>query len=530
MKVTPYTLASVSKHVNAAIVLFAAITFLLIPGGIVVYDLSDANIREGGIPRAAFRLHRHLTPRYERWARARIASGRAADLSTGDIAGTEWPLFGSVFYLWSTESLQDAWEANRGLSSRAPKDYAGGAVEAATQLVLDPHHAAWVKHHWGEAYLRREDVFYRMLLIAALTTHARLTGSDRHRAVLREQVEGLSRELDESPHGLLDDYPGQCYPGDVLTAIACIRRADAVLGTDHSAFARRALRGFEDERLDERGLPPYRASAASGRAMGPSRGCGNSYVCLFAPEIWPDAARRWYALYERHFWQHRWTAAGFREFPRERPGGDWYADVDAGPVLAGHGISACAFGVGAARVNGRFDHAYPLTAEMLALSWPMANGTLLAPRLLSSATDAPYLGEAAILFNLTRRPAPGFAVRTGGRLPPFVYLVLALTVGLGTLLILLTLRNLRTWRLRRSRLSIPAARAQFALWLVLMLGGMTMAVAVSRAVGLLLVLGAQLLPRGARLAGRAEDDSHADGAKPASAAPQRPARPSHSPG
>ena len=48
-------------------------------------------------------------------------------------------------------------------------------------------------------------------------------------------------------------------------------------------------------------------------------------------------------------------------------------DVDSGPV-------------GAARANGRFDHAYPLSAEMLFACWPLPDGTLLFPRILSGVT------------------------------------------------------------------------------------------------------------------------------------------------
>jgi len=112
--------------------------------------------------------------------------------------------------------------------------------------------------------------------------------------MLKEQADGLSAELGASEHGLLDDYPGECYPGDVLTAIAMIRRADQVLGTDHSAFVRRAIRGFQDKCLDPRGLVPYSAYAPTGEPTSPSRGCGNSYVSLFSPEIWPGQARSWY--------------------------------------------------------------------------------------------------------------------------------------------------------------------------------------------------------------------------------------------
>jgi len=138
---------------------------------------------------------------------------------------------------------------------------------------------------------------------------------------LRDQVETLSAELDASPYGVLNDYPGECYPLDVLMAVVCIRRADSVLGTDHSAFVRRAVRGFEGDLLDRYGLPPYRAEASCGIAFTTSRGCGNSYGCFSAPLIWPEIGARWYALYEEYFWQERYGLSGFSRVPEGVPGG-----------------------------------------------------------------------------------------------------------------------------------------------------------------------------------------------------------------
>lgn len=431
-------------------------------------DLGDPALRGPGIPRAAWRLFADLSPRYERWARARLRSSRASSLPLSDIAGTEWPLFGSVFYLWAVEQLQAAWEHDRSLAARAPRELARGAIEAAAALVLDPGQASWVKRHWGERdYLRRENVAYRMFLIAAARVEVKLLGDRRHLALLREQVEGLARELDASPHGLLDDYPGECYPGDVLTAIAEIRRADAVLGTDHRGFVARAWRGFSGPAVDpETALPPYAAEARSGRPRGPARGCSNSYVTLGAPELWPEEARRLYALHAQHFWQRRLGAVGFREFARGR---DWYADVDAGPVVAGHGFAASAFGVGAARANGRFDHAHPLAAQMLAILWPLPGGTLGGARLLSSASDAPFLGEAAILYILTRQPHRSAAtVASSGGLTPFVAVMLVLYLGGGALLLRAAYR-----RLRAARSGDPAAIRAPRLRLGLLAGGVT---------------------------------------------------------
>lgn len=449
------------------LILLVLVVFLA-PVAIVIHDLADANIRNGGVPRAAWKLYRVLTPKYARWARDRTASSRAMELSTSDIAGTEWPLFGSVFYLLAVESLQDAWETNHSVASIAPNVYAKEAIEAVTQLVIDPKQAGWVKKHWGENYLKHENAFYRMLLISALTSYVRLTGNQQHLEFLREQVESLSAEIASSPHGLLEDYPGECYPGDVLMAIAMIRKADQVLGTDHTAFAAQAIHGFQDRRLDSLGLVPYAASARSGTPSGTSRGCGNSYVSLFAPAVWPEQARKWYELYTQHFWQEGKFTAGFREFPRGMPNGDWYFDVDSGPVFDGFGLAACAFGTGAARVNGRLDHAYPLTAELYFTTWPLPNRTLLLPRLLSNAADAPYLGEAAILFVLTRSPANGFPLKLGGAIPNGVIVGLGLQFVIGVMFLWVIIRSVKRWWTNRPDMIVLLPKAQFRVWLSLL--------------------------------------------------------------
>jgi hypothetical protein len=104
---------------------------------------------------------------------------------------------------------------------------------------------------------------------------------------------------------LLDDYPGQCYPVDIVPAIAAIRRADSVLGTDHAEFVERAVRGFEDTRLDENtGLPGYVVNSRTGKMLDSARGVDMSYMLIWAPQVWPQTARNWYDKYEKQFWQH----------------------------------------------------------------------------------------------------------------------------------------------------------------------------------------------------------------------------------
>jgi hypothetical protein len=499
---TPSTKLTTASHLirtclyfNAAVMVLISLFFFLIPWLIVVHQLTDPAIRNAAIPRSAWTLHRDLSPKFEQWATNRLASARAAELSTNDISGTEWPLFGAVFYLWASDSLQDEWEKGHSPYTVAPKDYAAGAIDAATRLVIDPSQANWVKIHWGKNYLKTENVFYRMLVISALTSHARLTGDKEYLPLLKDQVESLSAELDASRYGLLDDYPAQCYPGDVLTAIAMIHRADKILGTDHSKFVSRAVRGFQGSALDPHGLVPYFADARMGLPVEPSRGCDDSYVSLFAPEIWPAQSQKWYELYSQHYWQETWTCAGFREFPNDLPGDDWYVDVDSGPVLKGFGCAACAFGVGAARVNGHFEQAYPLTAEMLVTSWVLPNGTRLLPRLLSDAADAPYLGEAAILFNLTRLPVEGVKIKTGGSMPGFVYLVLALQFGVGLLILTAAILSLRQLRKNHASLVLRWPETQFGIWVGLVVACIVFLFCGKMLIAMLLLVCAQLFPR-----------------------------------
>lgn len=480
---------------NLLVWMVVAVYLFLLPAGILLQDLHDPGLRSGEIPAFAFRRHEALTRSYLPWARERVASGRAKQLGTQDISGTEWPIFSSVFYLWATEALQEAWEKNPSLAPTMPKSYAGDAIEAAAALVADPNHAAWVKEYWGNDYLHREDLFYRMLLISGLTSYQKLSGKDTYTALLRDQVESLARELDKSPYGLLDDYPGQCYPIDILPAIAAIRRADSVLGTDHSAFADRALRAFQDTRLDpQTGLPAYMADSQTGQGIGPARGVGLSFMLTWAPELWPQTAKDWYQRYETDFWQQDGLLAGFREFSKDDPlPGFLLLDVDAGPVIAGYSTGASAFGIGAARVNGHMEQAYLLGAQALAASWPLPDGTLLMPRLLSNLSDAPYVGEAAMLFSFTRTPVINAqAAPIAETHPPLsVYVMLSGYDITGLALIYLAI--LRTARILKEKPFFPDWH--FVAWLCLVTGGLAL-LGLSLPVpgGLLLVL-AQCLPR-----------------------------------
>jgi hypothetical protein len=488
-------------YINAAIIIVLSAYVLLIPAGMLIRTLRDPCIYSGRQLRCAFHWHKALSPRFEKWARRRVKSGTAAVLNTSDIAGTEWPIFSSVFYLWATEALQHVHEMNPTTVPSSPRNYARGAISAAAALIVDPNQAAWVREHWGNDYLTKENLFYRMLLISGMTSYQKLLGDKKYEELLRSQVESLANEIDASPYGLLDDYPGQCYPVDILPAIAAIKRADAVLGTDHSGFVARAIRGFEGTRLDEHtGLPAYIVDSKTGRAKDSARGVGMSFMLIWARELWPQTAREWYAKYEEHFWQRGRWLAGFREYPKGIDVGRFvFDDVDAGPVIDGYGVGACAFGIGAARVMARPDHLYPLATQAIVASWPLPDGTLLVPRILSIHSDAPYLGEAAMLFAVTRRPIEEAKLIDRGELPRSVYVGVLLGLALGTYIILATILKVRRWNKRKAELSVPAASVQLSVWSLLIIAAVLTWTLLNVWVALIFLLAAQLIPFRAKL-------------------------------
>lgn len=421
-------------------------------------SINDPGLRGDGIPRVAWSLHESLSHRYAEWAQTRVIANGGSKVDQFNISGTEWPVFGSLFYLQATEALQEAWQKDP-VTREAPVLYARDAIVAATDLLLDKGHATWVIKHWGEAnYMDQDNVFYRMLRIGGMTAYTKLLRDERYLPLLRKETESLARDIDTSPAGLLDDYPNECYPGDVMMAWLAIKRADELLGTDHSIQIERGLRGFTGRCADTRGLPPYLALRDNGGPIGPARGCANAYMGFTSPHLWPDTAKTWYGAVEEHYWRQRHGIWGFLEFPEEEAK-NWYMDVDAGPVIDGFSTSGSAFGVGAARANGRFDHAYPLAMEMLATAWPLGNGMLLGPRVLSDATDAPLLGEACILFNLTRRAAPGVTIQTTSAIPPYAFAFLGFYMVAGGLILTVCVRD--CYRLyRRTLLRVPLASVQ----------------------------------------------------------------------
>jgi len=463
--------ASIIMRGNALILTGVALFLFLIPGVLIVRNITTVSRDAEAIPGMAWDVHKSITPGFKSWAEQRMKDETARHLDFADVPSTEWPMFSAVFYLLATEALQETWEVDPGPSRIAPAVYARDAIDAAVELVLDPIHHTWVKRLWGPKYLERENLAMRSYLISALLSHFNLTGKRTHLTLLVELVNSLVSELDASSYGYLNDYPGECYPLDVFMAVAIVKKTDQALGLDHDAFLLREQRAFSGDRLDPRGLVPYSVDNMTGRHLEPSRGIGNSHILNFAPDLWPTQAREWYERYEKHFWQERWWAHGFREYPRDLAGFDYLYEVDAGPVIAGFGTACNAFALAASRRQGRLDHYRTLFSQAVVAFWPLPGGRLLGPALVTaslSGIHAPYLGEVCCLFFLTQTPHPNVAIKRGGTLTGWVYIGLLFYFGWGTFLLWLSLMWWQKSHANGVIVGVQGGGVQLCAWLVLM--------------------------------------------------------------
>ena len=93
------------------------------PGLILVNDLHSPTLASGAIPGFAFTWHRKLSAEFVTWARQRVASGKAKDLSLQNIPATEWPLFSQTHIIQSLADGSEITVMLKEIAAIKPRDF-----------------------------------------------------------------------------------------------------------------------------------------------------------------------------------------------------------------------------------------------------------------------------------------------------------------------------------------------------------------------------------------------------------------------
>jgi hypothetical protein len=184
-----------------------------------------------------------------------------------------------------------------------------------------------------------------------------------HLNLILDDLDELSVAHDESAHAALvarlaqrstpivSSYATVAYrwPADQSATLASLARYDRLHGTHHLTQPLANYRALVAAHSSTRWSLPW--SEATGHAPHAKlpRGCAIAFSVRYLAEADADLARSWWRAFLKHYFADRVLVAGFREWP---PGTKIPADPDSGPIEAGIGAAATAFGLLAARALG----------------------------------------------------------------------------------------------------------------------------------------------------------------------------------
>ncbi|GDX81375.1 hypothetical protein LBMAG42_31860 [Deltaproteobacteria bacterium] len=196
---------------------------------------------------------------------------------------------------------------------------------------------------------------------------------------------------------LPETYPGERYPVDVSAAVASVglwaratgQPEPAILATWRAALADRwMLDGLLIQSADTDGVP---------RDL--PRGSGTFLASWFLSFWDAGLGASLYTSGRDHLFTEMGPLSAMREYPRGISGN---GDIDSGPIVAGMGVSATGFAIGAARAAGDVATAEKLESTARLIGRPTDEGGQLHWQTGAALGSAPL--SDAILFAMMSTP------------------------------------------------------------------------------------------------------------------------------
>jgi hypothetical protein len=279
-------------------------------------------------------------------------------------------------------------------------------MERCLDMMLAPHVHTFDTAAWGEEAIASLDgshghVAYLGYTGIALGLHRLLRPRSRFGEIDDRIVAALERRIEASPIGFLETYPGEVYPVDNASAYAAIALHARATRRSLPRAVRRGLEAIEKQgKSQESGLLYQAVRLEDGAPRDSARASGTALAAYFLAYA-DDAASAslFHALAKEQFR----TVLGFGamlEYAAGSANANGRGDIDSGPVVAGFGVSATGFALGASRVHGdreTFRSLYA-TAHLFGAPFDEA-GT-------RTYTTGGPIGDA-ILFAMLTAPAKG---------------------------------------------------------------------------------------------------------------------------
>jgi hypothetical protein len=175
------------------------------------------------------------------------------------------------------------------------------------------------------------------LMLAARRT---LTEKKEFQPLLAERLNRITDGLNK--HLLLESYPDECWTFDHAVALAAMRLADRLDGTDHTAVIQNWLALAKVQLVDRRTGLLVSSFTTAGTPLDGPEGSSIWLVAHCLQVVDPEFAREQYRRARRELAQSHCGFGSAREWPAS-----WHgpADVDSGPIVPGLDISAGSSGM-----------------------------------------------------------------------------------------------------------------------------------------------------------------------------------------
>ena len=145
-----------SRVFVSTLIICLSLYFLIYPAFLCLRLAIDPGFRKPVSNRFTLNMFYQTSRRYDHWAHNYLQSQYANKVSQDNVAGTEWPMFGSVFYLLTAEEIQKQLANDSSGYARKIKAEILKTSDTAAKVIVDPNTATWVKALWGKDYLKKK--------------------------------------------------------------------------------------------------------------------------------------------------------------------------------------------------------------------------------------------------------------------------------------------------------------------------------------------------------------------------------------
>jgi hypothetical protein len=226
-------------------------------------------------------------------------------------------------------------------------------MERAIDGMLSPAGRAFDTVAWGHDALKSLDsseghaafLGYANLV---LSFHRSLFPDSKYAALNDAMTRALTRRFEAAPTGLIETYPGQTFPVDNTPGIASVALHARATNAPKPPVVARIVAAMRRRAVDSKSGLLFQRVRADGRAVDAPRGSGTALAAYFISFADADFSAELHRAVQREL---ATRVAGFRAI-REYPSGHrGHGDIDSGPLVLGHSISATGFALAGCRIH-----------------------------------------------------------------------------------------------------------------------------------------------------------------------------------